>query len=183
MTAPTRTRRPARSSPGRRGARRRRPASPRSRLTIASGPFEPGVWRQQSLGDRERLREDAEQHRLIAAAAAPGWRTSSVCTSNVTPATRAAGQRERVAEQPEQISSEPGTRNSQRGLYIRKNRSVRQPSRNVRRCGACALRPSGCSVIGTFGDRSPRRLRLDDHLGREFHPGAAQVEPVVELAA
>ena len=58
------------------------------------------------------------------------------------------------------MSSAPGIRNSQRGLYIRKNRSVRQPSRNVLRCGGCAVRPSGCSVIGTSAMLPPNRLAL-----------------------
>ena len=76
------------------------------------------------------------------------------------------------------MSSVPGTRNSHRGLYMRKKRSVRQPSRKVLRCGACAARPSGCRVIGTSAMRTPAEARLDDHLRGELHPRA----PLVELA-
>ena len=61
---------------------------------------------------------------------------------------------------PSTMSSRPGIRKSQRGVHIRKKRSVRQPSRNVFRCGGWLVRPSGCSVIGTSPMRAPTRLAL-----------------------
>ena len=56
-------------------------------------------------------------------------------------------------EQTKQNEQEAGQEEQPAGQYIRKNRSVRQPSRKVRRWGACDLRPSGWSVIGTSAMR------------------------------
>ena len=61
---------------------------------------------------------------------------------------------------PSSMRASPGSKKSCLGQHIRKNRMVRQPSRNVFRCGAWALRPSGCSVMGTSANRTPKSLAL-----------------------
>ena len=61
---------------------------------------------------------------------------------------------------------------------MRKKRNVRQPSRNVRRCGPRVRRPSGDRVIGISLDAFAEQTGLDDHFSRELHPGALQLETI-----
>jgi hypothetical protein len=64
------------------------------------------------------------------------------------PTVRGAGKSHAPSKTPTATNAIPGYKNNQRGLYSRKNRRVRQPSRQVRRCGG-RLRPSGDKVVGT----------------------------------
>jgi len=63
------------------------------------------------------------------------------------------GSNHKPNKNPATIKAIPGYRNNHRGLYSRKKRNVRHPSRHVRRCGG-RLRPSGESVVGTSVIRS-----------------------------
>ena len=76
--------------------------------------------------------------------------TSKVCTSNAAPKILIWGIAKRYPSAANIISNNPGRKNVHLGLNTKNNLSVRQPSRNVLKCGPCSLRPSGCSVMGTW---------------------------------
>ena len=104
--------------------------------------------------------------------------TTSVWTSKVTPPIVSPGSAIAYPTQSESISAQPLYQNSHRGEKIRKKRSVRQPSRKVRRWGRRVRRPSGDSVIGICCIWLAEQARLDDHLRGEFHARALQFETV-----
>ena len=89
------------------------------------------VRRQQAFGDREGLREDGEDNRPGDRAGSPGSRTAAYARRSGSRRCGARAAPARIRPRRGPAATAPGSRNSQRGLYIRKNRSVRQPSRNV----------------------------------------------------
>ena len=86
--------------------------------------------------------------------------TKSVWASKLAPAIFTPGKASAHAIAPSKKRVNPGIMKSHCGVHSRKKRSVRQPSRTVRRCGACATRPSLCRVIGTSPIFAPPQLDL-----------------------
>ena len=72
-----------------------------------------------------------------------------MCASSLAPGDSQARHGDGVAQQAREEQHGSRARETATAGASRKKRNVRQPSRKVRRCGACIVRPSGCSVIGT----------------------------------
>ena len=109
--------------------------------------------------DRERLRDERELHALAAADDRQAREEERVRVEGHGPIVM-PGIATVYPASPRTTRTRPGRRKSRRGVHIRKKRSVRQPSRNVFRCGGWLLRPSGCRVIGTSLICAPERLAL-----------------------